>query len=140
MAVVDDLDPLAPGGEVDVRLMPQGPVRRGAGVDALSMVDLGALAGAAGLERHKVLSLVRRVQNLAVQTTLESIPGLLDLVREANEARINSLMQAVRALPEAAPPVGFWGTLNGRQQMVSLVTRDSVLALLTAAMVQSPPV
>lgn len=139
MSVVDDLDPLQPGAEVDVRLMPQGPLTRRPGVDAVSMVDLGAMAAAVGMERHKVLALVRRVQNNAVQTTLESVPGLLELVREANEARINTLMQAVRALPEASQPVGMLAALRGQQPTVSLVARDAVLALLSAALVQSPP-
>jgi hypothetical protein len=108
-------------------------------MEAAALADFGALAGANNLERGTVVALVHRIQSTAAKSTLEAMPELLRLVKNANDARINKIIQAVRNLPEA--PVqqqGLWATLNGRQQpLVSYVSRNEVLILLGQALVEN---
>jgi len=127
-------------GQVDVRYMPRATLKGGgAGVGAADIAELGAVAGAIGLEVDAVVALVNRVSATSARATLEDLPELLKLIKTANDARINRLIQAVRGLPEA--PVqqqGLWATLNGRnQQVVSYVSRNEVLVLLGQAIVET---
>lgn len=127
-------------GQVDVRYAPQTALRGGYGVGAADLAELGAVAGAIGLETDAVVALVNRVQSTSARATLEDLPELLKLVKSANDARINRIIQAVRGLPEApTQQQGIWATLNGRgqQQVVSYVSRDSVLVLLGQALVEN---
>jgi hypothetical protein len=100
-----------------------------------------------GLERGEMAELVGKVQTTAAKTTLEVLPDLLALVKRANQARINRLIQAVRALQEAAVPLpatGLRAVLGVQpiqtQPMASLVSRDAVIALLSQALVENPAV
>ncbi len=127
-------------GQVDVRYMPQHPLGGKPGLDAAGLAEFGAVAGAAGLERGMVVALVNRIQSNAAKSTLETLPELLKLIKGANDARINRIIQAVRNLPEA--PIqqpGIWATLNGRnqQQVTSYVSRNEVLLLLGQALVEN---
>lgn len=125
--------------EVAVRLTPAPPLGGRPALNAASLADFGAQAGAQGLERGAVTSLVNRIQTTAAKTTLEMLPEVLRLVKDANDARINKIIQAVRNLPEA--PVqqsGLWSRLNGQQPtLVSYVSRNEVLLLLGQALVEN---
>jgi hypothetical protein len=126
--------------QVDVRYMPRGPLGGGPGLDASGLAEFGAIASAAGLERGQVMALVSRIQSNAAKSTLETLPELLRLVKNANDARINRIIQAVRNLPEAPiQPQSVWATLSGRyqQQVVSYVSRNEVLILLGQALVEN---
>jgi hypothetical protein len=140
MTQPDAYDPEVTGlPEVGVRYTPQHPLGGRPGMEAAALADFGALAGANNLERGTVVALVHRIQSTAAKSTLEAMPELLRLVKNANDARINKIIQAVRNLPEA--PVqqqGLWATLNGRQQpLVSYVSRNEVLILLGQALVEN---
>lgn len=128
-------------GQVDVRYAPQATLRGGSGISAADLAELGAVAGGIGLEVDAVVALVNRVAATSARATLEDLPELLKLVKNANDARINRLIQAVRSLPEA--PIqqqpGVWATLSGRgqQQAGSYVSRNEVLVLLGQALVEN---
>jgi hypothetical protein len=125
--------------QVNVRYMPPNPLGGRPGLDAAGLAEFGAVASAAGMERGQVMALVNRIQSTAARSTLETLPELLKLIKNANDARINRIIQAVRNLPEA--PVqqqGLWATLNGRNQpLVSYVSRNEVLILLGQALVEN---
>jgi hypothetical protein len=60
----------------------------------------------------------------------------MELVKQANQARLNTVIQKVRMMPEFGG--GLMRTLNGNGN-ISLVSRVDVINILTAAMVESPP-
>jgi len=137
MTQPDAYDPEVTGlPEVGVRYTPQHPLGGRPGLEAAALADFGALAGANNLERGTVVALVHRIQSTAAKSTLEVMPELLRLVKNANDARINKIIQAVRNLPEA--PVqqqGIWSRRN--QPLVSYVSRNEVLILLGQALVEN---
>jgi hypothetical protein len=134
----------------DVQLNHEIPVRTAAphplgspGVSGTRMAELGAKAGAVGLENGAVTKLANRMQTAAYEAALDNVEALLDDVMVVVGARLNRLLQDVRALPEQAmaQPQGVIGTLLGAprvQPTVSLVTRDQVLQLISQAMVEKP--
>jgi hypothetical protein len=61
---------------------------------------------------------------------------VMELVKQANQARLNTVIQKVRMMPEFGG--GLMRTLNGNGN-ISLVSRVDVINILTAAMVESPP-
>jgi hypothetical protein len=134
-----------PGVDIDVRFMPDPPTGGRPALSALALADFGALAGAMGLERGEMAELVSKIQTTAAKTTLEVLPDLLALVKRANQARINRLIQAVRALQAVPlPATGLRAVLGVQpiqtQPMASLVSRDAVIALLSQALVENPAV
>ncbi len=127
--------------DVAIRTMPEPPLGGRPAINAISMAEMGALAGAAGLERGQLTSLMRRIQTMAVEVTLGSMNELISAMHNMNTARLNTLAQQVRNLPEAPlRPVGVMQAVFGVSQtpVVSYVSRAEVLQLIALAMVQNP--
>lgn len=119
--------------EPNIRVLPPHPLGGTPALSATQLTDLGAMAAALGMERSAVTGFIRDVQDLAANVTLQSAQRLLERVRVAQHARLESLMQAIRALPSAPAP----GMLEGFSSQAALiragyVSRDSVLALIQA--------
>jgi hypothetical protein len=79
---------------------------------------------------------MHRLQELSMDLSLRTLPMVMELVKQANQARLNTVIQKVRMMPEFGG--GLMRTLNGNGN-ISLVSRVDVINILTAAMVESPP-
>lgn len=115
----------------NVRLMPPHPLGGAPAMSATQLTDLGAVAAALGMERSSITGFIHDVQDLAANVTIQSAQRLLERVRRAQESRMTSLEQQVRALPSAPAP----GLFDGMSQSAALVragyvSRDAVLALI----------
>ena len=122
--------------ETPMRLMPRPPLGGRAGISGTDLVELGTLAGAIGVERGDMVRMMHRLQELSMDLSLRTLPMVMELVKQANQARLNTVIQKVRMMPEFGG--GLMRTLNGNGN-ISLVSRVDVINILTAAMVESPP-
>lgn len=127
--------------DVSVRVTPQHPLgSRSTQVNGAQMAELGAMLAAAGAERGTATALLHLLQANTIQTFLGTLPDLLVKVQEWQQARLNRVMQAIKALPEA--PVqqqGFLGRVMAPVQQgpqPSYVSRDQVLQVIAQAMVE----
>lgn len=125
-----------------VRIMPPPPGGGRPALSAVALADLGAMAGAHGLERGAVTKLLNLVQTNSAQTAIALMPHLFELIKDANHARINRITQAIRVLPQVPvpQPTGVRAMLGvapllPQQAYVSL---DAVIAILAAAQVENP--
>lgn len=113
-----------------------------ASLTAVRMADLGARAGALGLERGAVTKMVTGIQAAARAAALEVLERALEDVMNVVEARLNRVLQETRALPEKARPTSPPGLLGPFMRpdppVESLVSRDQVLATVMAAMLEKP--
>ncbi len=107
------------------------------GVTTVRMAELGARAGALGLEASKVNRLVAALQTSAHTAALDTLEGVLGEVQDLLDARLNTLLQAVRALPGSASSVGVREWFQGKAG-VDMVMRDQVLLLITEQMGRKP--
>lgn len=107
------------------------------GVSGVRMADLGARAGALGLERGAVHKMVARMETAAREAALDNTEALVDDFMAVLGARLNRLLQDVRALPEQATQ-GMLDKILANPMRGSLVSRDSVLQIITAAMLEKP--
>lgn len=120
-----------------VRVLPVHPLGGRPAVDATQLVEVGAMAGAFGVERGDVVALLHRLQVMNMQSSLAALPEVMELIKKANVDRLNTLVQKVRGMAEYGGGIGR--IFNG-QANVSLVSRQEVINLLTAAMVENPPI
>jgi hypothetical protein len=123
-------------GSPPVRLMPRHPLGGRPAIDGTDLVELGTMAGAIGVERSEMIRMMHKLQEMAMTSSLQTLPLVMEMVKQANQARINSVIQKVRMMPEFGG--GIMRTLNGNGN-VSLVSRIDVINILTAAMVEAPP-
>lgn len=123
----------------------------GGGVTALEMADLGMRAGSLGMERGQVAQLTRRLETAAHEAAMANVDALLDEVSALIGARLNRLLQDVRAIAEYAPPPQAPAHRSGLDLLLDrnpaprptpvpagLISRDVVLQLVTAAMMERP--
>lgn len=122
--------------ETPMRLMPRPPLG-GRGANSTEMVEFATVAGAMGIERGDMVRMMHRLQELSMDLSMRALPMMMDMVKQANQARLNTVLQKVRLMPEFGG--GLMRTLNGNGN-ISLVSRQDVINLLTAAMVESPPI
>lgn len=126
--------------DVSVRVTPPHPLGSRSRVNGAEMAELGAMLAAAGAERGAATALFHLLQDNTIQTFLRTMPDVLTKVQEWQQARLNRVMQAIKALPEA--PVqqqGFLGRVMAPVQQgpqPSYVSRDQVLQVIAQAMVE----
>lgn len=63
------------------------------------MTELGSLLTAAGLSTVAARNVVDRIQRLAMQVALATVPDLLEDLRKVNELRMGELERDIRVLP-----------------------------------------
>jgi hypothetical protein len=114
-------------------------------LDAMDVIDFAAVAGARGLEGTAIQELMRQMQANAMQASLASVHDVLDAVRKANQARINTIIANVRgldAIPYPMQQTGWRAALNmapvGQYAAVAYVNRAEVLSILASALVENP--
>ena len=122
--------------EVPVRLMPRPPLGGRPSVSGTDLVELGTMAGALGVERSEMIRMMHKLQELGMNLSLQAMPLMMEMVKQANTARLNTVIQKVRMMPEFNGGVARMFSGNGN---VSLVSRLDVINILTTAMVESPP-
>jgi len=128
--------------QVPVRTMPPHPLGS-PGPDAIAVAEMAAKAGALGLERGAITKMMTKLQNAAYEAGMANVDALLDEVLSVVQARLNRVLQDVRALQEqaVAQPLGVVELVLNRprvQPTVSLVARNEVINLITQAMVEKP--
>jgi hypothetical protein len=125
--------------ESHVRLMPRHPLGGQPGLTAMQLTDIGAQAASLGMERSAVTGFVHDVQTLAADVALQAASRLMERVRDAQQARLNTLAQDIKALP-GAPTPGLFDAMSPNAALIraSYVPRESVLALVQKIMATSP--
>lgn len=134
-----DVDPV-PNYHQPTRLAPRHPAGNPPGVSATFMAELGAISASTGMEVSAITGFLHHVQNVAIEVTLNSVVQLLRDIRRAQEARLNTIAQEVRALPPCPAPGGFLGGFNQQDQLIrqTYVSRDAVLAAIQRAITATP--
>jgi len=84
--------------EQPVRMMPHGAMGPGSQSQAAHLLQLGAMAGARGVDAAMVTKFHGRVQDLAVNVTLAASKELLELVDGVVQARLNEVGAAINGL------------------------------------------
>lgn len=130
----------------NVRGMPS-PVRGGRGaLQADSLLDLGALASAAGMTRAQVTGFLHDCQEASLNAVLTAAPKLLRHNREVTQARINEISMRVERLrrvnlaQQRAGIAGWLGmapnqALQVNPEYVALAEVQMILAEVMAALV-----
>lgn len=123
---------------IRVRSMPAPPNGGYPSLSAIELTDLGALAAAAGMERSAVTALMHDMQSMTMETSLRSTGRVLERVRTAQAARLNTLAQSVRTLPGA--PSAVFASITGRGDLLraGYVSREAVLTLIQAMIAGTP--
>lgn len=115
------------------RVVPLPPLgNHGVELSAAEAMEMGALMGALGLEKGALSDLVQELQRVNMTAQLQALPLILDLMKRANDARLNRLVQTVRALPETR--VTTIGHRWSGEIPISQVSRDAVIAAIQQAM------
>lgn len=105
-----------------VRGMPVGPAGSRGALEAGSLLNLGALATAAGMTQAQVQSLLDEAQEAALKAVLASAPKLLRHNREVTQARINEVAARVnqlRRIQLAVPQTGVRALLGLRPDLAT---------------------
>jgi hypothetical protein len=125
--------------EASVRLMPSHPLGGQPALTAVQLTDLGAQAAAIGMERSAVTGFVHDVQTMAADVSLRSASRLLERVRIAQEARLNTLSQHIKALP-GAPAPGLFDSMSPNAALIraGYVSREAVLSMVQSLISASP--
>ncbi len=137
--------------------LPSGPMGSGTSLDTMDVVNFTSIAAARGLEGATINKLMQQMQANSMRANLASVNDVLELVKEANMARINRVIQQVRAIPTTTlagpPPATGWRAALGLQPAAdyyqqqqrqvntaqpAYVSVDAVLAILTAALAENP--
>jgi len=98
-----------------VRGMPAGPRGNRGMLQAGNMMDLGALATAAGMTRSQVSGLLDDLQEMSLANVLAALPKILERNKTIAQARVNEIATRVDRLPRvqlAQPQTGLRGFLG----------------------------
>jgi hypothetical protein len=111
--------------EIPVPLSNTGMQTRN-GVSASSLAELGARAGALGLEAHTVNRIVARLQEASHKASLDTLDAVLAEVQSLLDARLNTIVQEIRGMQATPSGVSVRDWLNGRIG-VPMIPVDQVL-------------
>lgn len=109
------------------------PIQSRNGHSTATLAELGARAGAMGLEASTVNRLVASLQETAHGAALDTLDKALGVVQDIVDARLNTLLQAVRELHDIPSSVGLRDWFNGRIG-VPMVAKGQVEALIMQQM------
>lgn len=123
--------------DVPVALRPKGYQLSG-----VRMAEVGAAMAAAGYEANEVGGFMETV-TLAVQSTfMTMLPDIMAKLTAIQKARINRIMQSIRALPDYSlvTQASILQRISGVAQTppLKLISADAVLQILAAA-AEEPP-
>lgn len=126
----------------DVPVTVRPSVKGGGQLSGIRMAEFGAMAAAAGYEADEVGGFISDVTLAAHSTVMSMLPGMLAKLTSIQKARIQRIMQAVRALPDYSLVIqpGPWQRLTGvaQQPPTRLVSMEAVLQILATA-AEEPP-
>lgn len=111
--------------EVAVPLANTGMQTR-VGVTTAGLAELGARAGALGLEAHTVNRIVAGVQASSHKAALDTLDAILQEVQNLVDARLNTLVQEIRGMQSTPSSVGIRDWFGGKIG-VPMISQDQVV-------------